>query len=192
MPYRIWKDEEGFRDFEINISANFLNRPVEEIVATLLHEMCHQFAYVNNIKDTCRKGYYHNKEFRKIALEHGLCVQETKLYGYNQTQRNGYAIQAVAQMLLKMKLAYRKLTEEDLCEEAMHDMNIEAKAAGVDILLDKEKLEKELQCRVADKVEKAKQREKVAQGSTHVQIADRVCGRQKKLKLFVDIAKSQW
>ena len=38
---------------ELNLSADYLNRPIENIVATLIHEGCHLYALQNNIKDTC-------------------------------------------------------------------------------------------------------------------------------------------
>ena len=36
---------------ELNLSADYLNRPIENIVATLIHEGCHLYALQNNIKD---------------------------------------------------------------------------------------------------------------------------------------------
>ena len=72
VPHNIWKDGNGYSGCEINLSANFLDRSKEEISSTLLHEMCHQFAYINDIRDCCRNVYYHNKEFAQIAMTHGL------------------------------------------------------------------------------------------------------------------------
>ena len=37
---------------EINIGAGALARPIEEVAATLLHEMVHYFNYENGIQDT--------------------------------------------------------------------------------------------------------------------------------------------
>ena len=67
------EDDEGM--YEINLSAQFLNRPISEIASTLIHEMCHQFAKVNDFKDTARSGSFHNKLFRQIAEDHGLNVE---------------------------------------------------------------------------------------------------------------------
>jgi hypothetical protein len=73
---KLWKENENDEGmYEINLSAQFLNRPISEIASTLIHEMCHQFAKVNNFKDTARSGSFHNKLFRQIAEDHGLNVE---------------------------------------------------------------------------------------------------------------------
>lgn len=49
---KVWKengDDEG--EYELNMTAQQLNRPIDEIAGTLIHEMCHQFASVSNIQD---------------------------------------------------------------------------------------------------------------------------------------------
>ena len=76
-----WKQGNTER-YHINISSDFLDRNVEDIMETLLHEMCHLYALQNNIKDTSRSGIYHNKRFAKIAEEHGLNVKEVSQVGY--------------------------------------------------------------------------------------------------------------
>lgn len=68
--------------YNINISSDFLNRPAVDIVETLLHEMCHLYAQINNIKDTSRSGIYHNKKFADIANSHMLKAVETEHIGY--------------------------------------------------------------------------------------------------------------
>lgn len=46
---------------------------------TLTHEMCHLYANEKGIKDTSRRGYYHNDNFRDIAEAAGLiCTKETQ------------------------------------------------------------------------------------------------------------------
>lgn len=72
-------------EHELNISAQFLNRPVKEIAATLIHEMCHQYATINNMQDTSRGNTYHNKLFKKIAETHGLTVECVKTIGWSHT-----------------------------------------------------------------------------------------------------------
>ena len=73
---KLWKENENDEGmYEINLSAQFLNRPISEIASTLIHEMCHQFAKVNDFKDTARSGSFHNKLFRQIAEDHGLNVE---------------------------------------------------------------------------------------------------------------------
>lgn len=68
-----WKQGKEER-YHINISSDYLDRSAVDIVATLLHEMCHLYALQNDIKDTSRSGIYHNKKFEQIAESHGLKV----------------------------------------------------------------------------------------------------------------------
>jgi len=70
---------------ELNISANFLDRKPLDKAATLLHEMCHLYAYQNNIEDTSRLDIYHNKRFKEIAEAHGLTVEKSEKHGYSLT-----------------------------------------------------------------------------------------------------------
>ena len=72
-------------EYEINITAQFLDRPVQEIAGTMIHEMCHHYARVNNLQDTSRSGRYHNKLFKKIAETHGLIVECVQTIGWSKT-----------------------------------------------------------------------------------------------------------
>lgn len=69
----------------INISADYLDRPIYEVCSTLLHEMCHLYAIVNDIQDTSRAGIYHNKSFKKIAESHGLHCECADKIGWSVT-----------------------------------------------------------------------------------------------------------
>ena len=83
---RVWKEnDEDEGQYEINMSAQFLNRPVTEVASTLIHEMCHHWAKENNIQDCSRAGTYHNKLFKKIAEEHGLKVENVEKIGWSKT-----------------------------------------------------------------------------------------------------------
>ena len=66
---------------EINSGAGTLSRPIEEVAATLLHEMVHYFNYVNGIQDCSRGNTYHNRKFRDAAEAHGLIVDDHDNYG---------------------------------------------------------------------------------------------------------------
>ena len=79
-----WKQGKEERH-EINISADFLDRPINHIIATLMHEMCHLYAIQNNIKDTSRANIYHNKKFKEIAENHGLIAEFDEHIGYSRT-----------------------------------------------------------------------------------------------------------
>ena len=62
-----WVNEtEGYR--EINLGAETLNQPIENLMAVMVHEMTHHYCAVNGIKDTSRGGTYHNsKGFKRVA-----------------------------------------------------------------------------------------------------------------------------
>ena len=70
---------------EINIGAGTLARPIEEVAATLLHEMVHYFNYENGIQDCSRGNTYHNKRFKAAAEAHGLTVTHSDKYGWSHT-----------------------------------------------------------------------------------------------------------
>lgn len=75
--YKAWVGAE--ERYEINIAAEFLNRPVVELAGTVLHEMVHLYNLANDIQDVCG-GRYHNKKFKLEAERIGLVV--TAAYGY--------------------------------------------------------------------------------------------------------------
>lgn len=84
---KVWReDAEDEGEHELNMTAQQLNRPIEQIAATLIHEMCHQFAGVNNMQDCSRSGTYHNKLFKKIAETHGLKVECVPQIGWSHTE----------------------------------------------------------------------------------------------------------
>ena len=86
-PAKVWKHadtDEGAH--EINITAQQLNRPIREIASTMIHEMCHYYAELNNMQDTSRSGTYHNKLFKKIAETHGLTVECVQTIGWSHTE----------------------------------------------------------------------------------------------------------
>ena len=70
---------------EINIGAGTLARPIENIVATLLHEMVHYHNYINGIQDCSRGNTYHNKRFKAAAEARGLTVAHSERYGWSHT-----------------------------------------------------------------------------------------------------------
>jgi len=76
-------EDEG--EHELNITAQQLNRPIGQIAATLIHEMSHQYASVNNMQDCSRGNTYHNKLFKKIAETHGLSVECVPTIGWSKT-----------------------------------------------------------------------------------------------------------
>lgn len=78
--------------YEINISCDYLHRPIKDITATLLHEMVHLYCMENGIKDTSRHGYYHNTKFRDAAAEHHLITTEQNKVGWNHSELDEIAL----------------------------------------------------------------------------------------------------
>ena len=86
---KVWKDkndEESEENayYEINVDPRWFNsRTPVEVAETLLHEMCHYYNKVNNIKDC--SGNVHNKKFKSSAERVGLVVEKGKSVGYGYT-----------------------------------------------------------------------------------------------------------
>lgn len=83
---KIWKkgvDGEDEGQYEINIGAEFLNRPSEYTAATMLHEMVHLYCRENDIEETCQNGRYHNKRFKEEAEARGLIIEYDRTNGYS-------------------------------------------------------------------------------------------------------------
>jgi hypothetical protein len=82
--YDAWTvNDKGMR--EINVGAGTLARSIENVIATLLHEMAHQYNALKNIKDVSRGGTYHNKFFKQTAEDHGLTISRDEKYGWTIT-----------------------------------------------------------------------------------------------------------
>lgn len=80
----VWETS-GERKKELNIGAGTLSRPIEEVAATMVHEMVHLYCIANGIKDTSRNGTYHNKKFKTEAEKRGLSIKHHSTYGYTIT-----------------------------------------------------------------------------------------------------------
>ena len=82
--YEIWQASgEAYR--EINICAEYIDRPIGEVAATMLHEMAHLYNLTHEIKDVSNNGYYHNKKFKETAEAHGLHIEHHATYGWTIT-----------------------------------------------------------------------------------------------------------
>ena len=81
---KIWKSENDGQ-YEINIGAEFLNRPSANTAATMCHEMVHLYCLVNEIQDTCQKGRYHNKTFKAEAEARDLEIGYDRTVGFSHT-----------------------------------------------------------------------------------------------------------
>lgn len=100
------KEDEGY--YEINICAEYLSRPFEQIAETLLHEMVHLYNLQIGVQDTSRSGTYHNKKFKETAEQHGLICESSGKYGYSQTKLNEDAATFINQYQEKKFELFRK------------------------------------------------------------------------------------
>jgi hypothetical protein len=111
--WRAWKDKDGQSDgyFEINICAEHLEDTFEEVFGTLLHEICHLLNVQEGKNDTSRSGTYHNKIFKKTAEAHGLIVNQTEKYGFNETSLSPASKEFVGTLDQKEFNLYRERIE---------------------------------------------------------------------------------
>lgn len=70
---------------EINISAEYLSRPLANLCATLQHEMVHLYCDKNDIKDTSNRNVYHNKRFKEEAEKRDLIIEKAQTIGWSVT-----------------------------------------------------------------------------------------------------------
>lgn len=106
-PFDAWQTADTGKR-EINIASGTLDRPLELICASLLHEMVHMWNdTVLNLQDCSRGGLYHNKYFKESAEAHGLICERTDLYGYSRTYPSDE--------LIEWLLNHDELREVEMC-----------------------------------------------------------------------------
>lgn len=79
--HQIWRAGED-KYYEINVCAEYLDRPIVEVARTMLHEMAHLYNIIHEIQDVSNNGYYHNKKFKATAEAHGLVIEQDPKYGW--------------------------------------------------------------------------------------------------------------
>jgi hypothetical protein len=97
---KVWTDVENkIERHEIGIGAEYMNRPLLEIMRTLLHEMVHLYCESNEIQDTSRQNRYHNKKFKKACEENGMFYPEGFVpddkYGWSAAQLTPETVELV-------------------------------------------------------------------------------------------------
>ena len=91
----VWETKRGSK-YELNVSSSYLTtRPLEEVVASMIHEACHLLNIVHGVPDTSNNGVYHNKQFKRTAEEHGLIVTRSDKYGWSHTAPGDPVLQFV-------------------------------------------------------------------------------------------------
>ena len=91
---KVWKDSADAYH-EINIGAEHLARPIEQVLATLLHEMVHLYSMVNGIKDVSNGGRYHNKRFKAECEKRDLIIEYAKYIGWSVTKPSNKFIEVI-------------------------------------------------------------------------------------------------
>lgn len=104
---RIWANKNSKKaksHYEITISAENLDRPIDEIVATLLHEMVHLHCSLNDINDTSNNHVYHNKRYKEEAEKHGLNITYAQTIGWSRTTLKDETKKLIATFKINEKL----------------------------------------------------------------------------------------
>lgn len=108
-PWNAWESK-GEHKREINISSAYLDRPLEYICGSLLHEMAHMYNdTVLEVSDTSRGGTYHSKVFKQAAESHGLVCTRTEKYGWSDTST------ILSDELIEWVLLHDEFREIELC-----------------------------------------------------------------------------
>lgn len=82
---KAWQRGESTRH-ELNIGAGALDRPIENVVATLVHECVHLWNLQNGVQDCSRGGQYHNKKFKSLAEKCDLKISYDPRIGWSITE----------------------------------------------------------------------------------------------------------
>ena len=82
---KAWRKSNGDRRHELNLDAGTLDRPIEEVVATLLHEMVHLSNLQAGVQDCSRGGTYHNRKFKAAAEACDLQIDYDSRVGWSVT-----------------------------------------------------------------------------------------------------------
>lgn len=82
---------------DVNILSSYLNRPIVDVVCTLLHEARHLYAFMNGIADVSKNGVYHTKKFKDISEARDLKIGQHPKYGWTITESTEQLIQWVEQ-----------------------------------------------------------------------------------------------
>lgn len=127
-PWDAWQTKENAKR-EINIASGTLDRPLENITASLLHEMCHMYNdTVLNVQDVSRGGTFHNKHFASCCREHGLICTRTEKYGFSRTEPSD--------RLLEWVLLHDEFREVEMCrtDSSYASIGVGAHSGSIDTI----------------------------------------------------------
>jgi hypothetical protein len=111
---KVWRsnDDDPTARYELNIGAEYLNRPSENTAATVLHEMVHLYCRENDIVETCQNGRYHNKTFKQLAEERNLIIGYNRTIGYSETTPSPEFIEKLTKAGFKIEVPFARHTLE--------------------------------------------------------------------------------
>jgi hypothetical protein len=93
---RIWKKKDKTEErYEITICAEYLTRPINELMSTMIHEMVHLYNLMNDVKDVSNGNIYHNKKFKEEAENRGLIVEHAPTIGWSVTTLSDELIELI-------------------------------------------------------------------------------------------------
>lgn len=78
-------NKRGEERHELNICADWLQRPIEAVISTMIHEMVHLLNIQRGIQDCSRGGSYHNRKFKEEAEKHMIAIEKDEKYGWTIT-----------------------------------------------------------------------------------------------------------
>jgi len=130
---KIWNgkaEDENKGQYEINIGAEYLDRPSENTAAIMLHEMVHLYCRENSLAETCQNGRYHNKLFKQECESRGLIIKYDRTNGYSTTspsdgfieslRANGYVLEvpfARHTLVIEKRKALRVKAHKYICPD---------------------------------------------------------------------------
>jgi hypothetical protein len=111
---KVWRkgDDENGGQYEINIGAEFLNRPSENTAAIMCHEMVHLYCRENDLNETCQNGRYHNKLFKQEAEARDLEIGYNRTIGHSATTPTPAFIETLKSAGFVLEVSFARHTIE--------------------------------------------------------------------------------
>jgi hypothetical protein len=80
-----WAADEAVVVHRLFVGPAVLRQDAQGVLENLLHMAAHGLAAARGISDTSRRGQYHNKQYRELAEEVGLTVDDADTRGWDDT-----------------------------------------------------------------------------------------------------------
>ena len=103
---------------ELFIGGEGLRLGAVEVLGTLLHEAAHGVASTRKVKDTSRRGAYHNSRYKLLAEELGLQIDRDPTIGWSLTTVPAATIEAYADQVAQLRAAIRHVRQSEYAPPA--------------------------------------------------------------------------